>query len=77
MTPENFAYWLQGALELGKQVTFERDQVIVIQDHLNLVFKKETPNRTSIRDEILKRFPNDTQPFTGLPPAPLITTITC
>jgi hypothetical protein len=44
MTPENFAYWLKGAIELGNFSTFDEHQVQVIQDHLNLVFNKVTPN---------------------------------
>lgn len=43
MSPENFVYWLQGAFELGNQITLDVNQVKIIQDHLNLVFKKETP----------------------------------
>lgn len=39
----NFVYWLQGALELGNQKTMTEEQVKVIQDHLNLVLKKVTP----------------------------------
>lgn len=42
MTPENFAYWLQGFSEIcGETPTPE--QWKIIQDHLNLVFRKETP----------------------------------
>lgn len=43
MTPENFAYWLKGAIELGNFSTFDVHQVQVIQDHLELVFNKVTP----------------------------------
>jgi hypothetical protein len=51
MTPENFVYWIQGYIELTK--AYENDlgmtekQVKCIEDHVNLVLKKETPNRTS------------------------------
>lgn len=42
MSPENFAYWLQGFNEIvGKAPTQEQWQVI--QDHLSLVFNKVTP----------------------------------
>jgi hypothetical protein len=39
-----FVYWLQGALELGGQKELTEAQVKVIQDHLNLVLKKVTPD---------------------------------
>lgn len=44
MTAEQFAYWLQGFVELdGSAPTDEQWQGI--KDHLTLVFKKETPVR--------------------------------
>lgn len=42
MTPEQFAYWLQGFAELNPQAP-NAEQWQAIRDHLNLVFKKETP----------------------------------
>ena len=46
MTPENFCYFLQGYFEITKAVTgkIEVDPIAakVIDDHLQLVFKKET-----------------------------------
>jgi hypothetical protein len=53
--PELFCYWLQGFFELSNSETITPLQVKVIKDHLNLVFKKETPNITS---DILKEFPD-------------------
>jgi hypothetical protein len=47
MTPENFCYWLQGLLEIGQPIKLDEQQVQIIKDHLALVFKKETPDRTS------------------------------
>lgn len=38
-----FCYWLQGALELGQQQALSEEQVKIVQDHLNLVLKKVTP----------------------------------
>lgn len=48
MTPENFCYWLKGYFELKdpSNKSIDAEQVKVIQDHLELVFKKETPDRT-------------------------------
>jgi hypothetical protein len=43
MTPENFCYWLQGFMEIQEPTTIGADKVQVIKDHLQLVFKKETP----------------------------------
>jgi hypothetical protein len=45
MTPEQFTYWLQGFTEISQQAPTEQ-QWKVIKDHLQLVFKKETPNYT-------------------------------
>jgi hypothetical protein len=42
MTPEQFAYWLQGFAELNQQAP-NTEQWQAIRDHLSLVFKKETP----------------------------------
>jgi hypothetical protein len=38
-----FCYWLQGALELGQQEALTKEQVKIVQDHLNLVLRKVTP----------------------------------
>jgi len=48
MTPEQFTYWIQGFFEIAGVGTVEHpsinaDQTKVIRDHLQLVFKKETP----------------------------------
>jgi hypothetical protein len=60
MTPENFCYWLQGYFELQLKVGGDAHNVLSslqvqqIRDHLNLVFKKETPNRTFNWEEATK-----------------------
>lgn len=47
MTPEQFAYWLQGFVELhGSEPTAEQWQQI--KDHLQTVFVKVTPQRIDI-----------------------------
>lgn len=43
MNAENFTYWMQGALELGQLRELNVEQVKIVQDHLNLVIKKVTP----------------------------------
>lgn len=47
MTTENFCYWLRGFQEIGGSVPNEQEWK-TIRDHLDLVFKKETPNRIKI-----------------------------
>lgn len=43
MTPENFCYWLQGRFELAAGEPLTPEQQKVVQQHLDLVFKKRTP----------------------------------
>lgn len=45
MTSEQFCYWLRGYFELSGTGTYALThiQVKIIQDHLNLVFNKQTP----------------------------------
>lgn len=50
MTPEAFAYWLQGFLEVGNPESISRTQIQIIQDHLDLVFNKVTPDRKEPED---------------------------
>jgi hypothetical protein len=45
MTPENFAYWLQGYLELSATKDLTPAQVMIVKDHLALVLNKKTPER--------------------------------
>lgn len=44
MTPEQFAYWLQGFAELSPTIPPNPTQWKQIQDHLQTVFKKITPS---------------------------------
>ncbi len=49
MTSNEFTYWLQGFFEISKAANvkeLDEVQTQIIKDHLELVFKKETPNRT-------------------------------
>ena len=41
MTSRDFCYWLQGALEVFAPETLTKEQVKIISNHLNLVFKHE------------------------------------
>jgi hypothetical protein len=68
MNELNFCYWLQGFFELKKTIDhregFSPETVKVIEDHLNLVFNKVTPNR-AITQELVDRFKQT--PITSLP----------
>lgn len=66
MTPEQFAYWLQGFAELNPNTPPNATQWKQIQDHLNLVFKKVTPQPYPLG-------PGITAPITGpyMPSSPL------
>jgi hypothetical protein len=46
MTAEQFAYWLQGFMEICNPETLDEEQTQIIKDHLALVFNKQTPDRT-------------------------------
>jgi len=46
MSPENFVYWLRGYLEIQDPTSINANQVQIIKDYLQLVFKKETQNYT-------------------------------
>lgn len=41
MTSRDFAFWLQGYLEVANPETINKEQLKVIKNHLNLVFKHE------------------------------------
>ena len=43
MTPEQFAYWLQGFMEMADPKELNKNQTQQIKDHLKLVFDKKTP----------------------------------
>ncbi len=51
MTPENFCYWLQGLLEVGNPSELNMTQVEIIKEHLNLVFKKETNIKVTLKED--------------------------
>lgn len=71
MTPQDFCYWLKGYVELSETNSLTDNQVLVIKDHLDLVFKKVTPDRTekttvvddSSVDNFLKRVTDLKQPY--------------
>lgn len=61
MTPEQFCYWLQGFFELSMvgddtAITLSPAQIRMVNDHLALVFQKQTHDRPNLAD-ILKPIP--------------------
>lgn len=46
MTTEQFTIWLQGFFELSGEKKLSEKQVLIIKDHLALVFDKVTPDRS-------------------------------
>ena len=61
MTPKNFCYWLNGYLELrqNQNEPLTGSQASIIKEHLQLVFKKVTPN---IDNTLLCKSLNDFAP---------------
>ena len=47
MEATDFCYWLQGFFELSEDKKLTPKQVEIIKDHLQLVFNKVTPDRSS------------------------------
>lgn len=65
MTPEQFAYWLQGFVEIrGSAPT--AGEWDVIKDHLATVFNKVTPNR-----QVYPLSPGIAEPYRGDPATPM------
>lgn len=69
MTERQFCYWLQGYFELSESQEISKEQAQIIQDHLQLVFKKETPYRNTDIDDWRDRL--------TLTPLPSPLTVTC
>lgn len=41
MKSRDFCFWLQGFLEVSKATTMDAEQVTIMKNHLNMVFKHE------------------------------------
>lgn len=48
MTPEQFVYWLQGYIEISNPVAINPTEVLIIKEHLQLVFDKKTTDREKL-----------------------------
>lgn len=58
MTPNDFAFWLQGFIEMNPNAMVTRTQWEIVKDHLKLVMNKQTPNRThTLLGSIAPTFP--------------------
>lgn len=69
MTAEQFAYWLNGFIEMNPNAMVTHTQWETLKDHLKTVFHKETPNRFGIT--------TPPAPNLNWPNSPLQTVITC
>lgn len=67
MTENQFVFWLQGFVELNPNAMLTLTQWQIVKDHLALVFKKETPNRTVAPRQDQVDVPSERgQPFPGM-----------
>jgi hypothetical protein len=62
MTAEQFAYWLQGFMELTSMNHLSTTQFQIVKDHLALVFNKQTPNRPLTEPNPLSNKSGTSQP---------------
>ena len=62
MTAEQFAYWLQGFMEVADPIELDSSQTAVIKHHLALVFNKQTPNRPLTEPNPLSNRSGTSQP---------------
>jgi len=51
MTAEQFAYWLQGYMEMSNPSSLSVRETRIIKDHLALVFDKKTPDLALVFDK--------------------------
>lgn len=63
LTPEQFCYWLKGFVEMNPEAMITHTQWLILKDHLNQVFKKETPLRISTLGEVMKEYDGKPNPF--------------
>ena len=55
MNAEQFTMWLHGFFELSGAEELSKTQVSIIKDHLDLLFCKETPDRSERLIEAIKK----------------------
>lgn len=59
MTPEQFCYWLNGALEIMNPAALDAHELEVIKEHLALVITKVTESRTTFIPSVPYIIPDD------------------
>ena len=62
MTPQDFTNWLRGLIEIAQPTKLNRKQTQIVKDHLQLVFKKETPLSDPVARERLNNLFNTKDP---------------
>lgn len=55
MNAEQFTMWLHGFFEISESEELSKKQVQIIKDHLDLLFCKETPDRSEILIETIEK----------------------
>lgn len=55
MTSRDFCYWLQGHLEIGNPKVITESELLVIKNHLNMVFVHEIDPSHSDDSEVQKK----------------------
>ena len=50
MTPNDFCYWLQGFLEVANPENMNEEQLKIVKQHLELVFKNVTGQKEVLTD---------------------------
>lgn len=70
MTPEQFAYWLQGHVEMNPaQETPTPEQWQMVKDHLKTAFVKVTPSRQVFPDQGVRTLEIRPSDIMSWPPA--------
>lgn len=57
MSSRDFIYWLQGLLEIGNPKELNEEQLKIVKNHLNLVFKHEIDpslNEGKTKEEVIE-----------------------
>lgn len=55
MSEKNFCYWLQGFFEMTEADTLSKKQILMIKEHLNLVFTKVTGDVKQPLDDLAQK----------------------
>lgn len=52
MSPQNFAYWLQGFFEISDAKTMSKEQVEIVRNHLDMCFVHVAGNDSKTADKV-------------------------